>query len=373
MRRGQRRFAVVIALLALPGGARPCRAADAGPRVVVSADGRDAFLRESATRLAAELGAAGFTAVRLEAPAGVPVEAASLAQLGAAHDCVAAFALLRARTEGRGPSETDADAVEVWLWDRLTGKTTLRRLALGPAADEPALLPTALAIRAVELLRASLVELSWTDTHTSGAAPPAPAVARLYAPVRPPPAPDPVAGTSLAVGGGALVSLTKPALPASLVPLVRASFALPELPAPAPRALGLWVAAPGLARDVRASAGAASVRQELALVLAQWAGRRQPGRPVHLSPRLGIGAGVYHLSARGLSGGPLLPQSAEVWSFASGLAVGLALRLGSSLAVAADVTAIATWPGAALALGDTEAGRAGRPSLLGTLEVAWGF
>jgi hypothetical protein len=125
--------------------ARPARAAETAPAspssiVVLCAPG-DGF----GQRVIAELEALGFVAVVVD-PAAEPTSRASLEASARAAGAIAA---IRAVPSARG--------VEVWIADRVTGKTVLREMtADGLAPDRDA----ALALRVVELLRASLLEIS---------------------------------------------------------------------------------------------------------------------------------------------------------------------------------------------------------------------
>ena len=147
------------------------------------------------TRLRSELDALGLRVVEVSAPA----EDRSPRGLERAAREVGAFAALRIVPWEGG--------IEVWIADRVTGKTVLRELVVAPgeAADE------VVALRAVELLRASLLELELPHEQ-SGDVPPPPAVKRLVS--RPEPAPAesaPKFGIGLGVGpvlspGGVLPS-----------------------------------------------------------------------------------------------------------------------------------------------------------------------
>ena len=96
-------------------------------------------------RVMAEIESLGFRAEQLD-PAAAP---ASRASLEASARAVGAIAAIRAVPSERG--------VEVWITDRVTGKTVLREMVDdGGTPDRDA----ALALRAVELLRASLLEVA---------------------------------------------------------------------------------------------------------------------------------------------------------------------------------------------------------------------
>jgi len=127
--------------------------------VLVRPAGSDALLAEATTRLSAELTAAGFLVTVLDAAPGTDpkteVESQNLDP-----PPVATLALSRL-----GPSAT----ADVWVADRLTGKTLVRHVNVGPATRDRA--PTVLAVRAVELLRASLLEATTPEAARSSSGP----------------------------------------------------------------------------------------------------------------------------------------------------------------------------------------------------------
>src|SRR5688572_12877487 len=114
------------------------------------------------TRLRSELDALGLRVVEVSASPGDR----SPRSLERSAREVGAFAALRIVPWERG--------IEVWIADRITGKTVLRELVVAPGeATEDVV-----ALRAVELLRASLLELELPHEQ-SGDVPPPPAVKRL--------------------------------------------------------------------------------------------------------------------------------------------------------------------------------------------------
>lgn len=147
-----------VCLLTAPGRA------DEIPRIAVihdtNADSR------TIVRLHGELSTLGLHVVEVRLG---PNEGAS--SLDDAARRANAFAAVRVVPAGNG--------IEVWVADRVTGKTLLREIVVGPgdAADDVA------AIQAVELLRASLAELGLSPKQ-HGDVPPSPAVERI-APVTP--------------------------------------------------------------------------------------------------------------------------------------------------------------------------------------------
>jgi hypothetical protein len=133
--------ALVLACAAFVSRAPHARAQTSPSVIAILCDPGDRFGR----RVAAELEALGFRAVLVDA-ATAPTSRASLE---ASARKAGAMAAMRAV-----PSE---HGVEVWIADRVTGKTVLRQVSTDGGAPDP---EAALAIRAVELLRASLLEVT---------------------------------------------------------------------------------------------------------------------------------------------------------------------------------------------------------------------
>jgi hypothetical protein len=140
----------------------PVRVALANPSALIAVVRDPQTDERTLTRLHSELDALGLTVRVVAAPAGDR----NPRTLERAAREVGAFAALRIVPWEGG--------IEVWIADRVTGKTLLRELVVAPgeAADE------VVALRAVELLRASLLELELPH-KPSGQVPPPPAVKRL--------------------------------------------------------------------------------------------------------------------------------------------------------------------------------------------------
>lgn len=186
-----RTTAAALALLAASGVAR---AADEARVVLVAESDQDAL----AARLAAEIRSIGFEPVVVR-PAGQDREALEAAARRS--EAFAAARVLRT-TEG----------VEVWVVDRVTGKTTIRRVAAGGRAEE-----AIVAMRTVELLRGSLLEIRMP--HTAGEVPAPSAVEAVVAAdlgVRP--------ARRLWLGAHGAVAASPGGVPATAAALVTASW-----------------------------------------------------------------------------------------------------------------------------------------------------
>lgn len=241
-------------------------------------------------RLRAELDSMGIQVVEVPAPDTAPSHE-SLEQ--AARDA-GAFAAVRVAPRKGG--------VEVWIADRVTGKTVLRELVArrGETDDE------IVALRVVELLRASLLEL---DLHGAphGDVKPAPAVRRLV----PKPLPAPVvaparpgeAALGLELGPG--VAYSPSGIPPAPLLRLGARFDLGS-----GAGADLLVLAPTFPQTVDDSEGSAAVL--LALFGA--------GADVSLLPAGGVwrshagaGAALVYLHVTGSAAPPFVAQTQARW------------------------------------------------------------
>jgi hypothetical protein len=334
-------------------------AADAASRVVVVEDANRAT-RDATARLRAELVAAGFD-----------VEARSAREVEPERDVedeggesVATVRLVRV---GR--------RTELWVSDRLTGKTLVRRVNADPEKN-----PRLVAIRGVELLRASLLELT-SPPHDEAppatpalAAPPPPEVQKL---VGPPPAPPPTDTTPktpppppkrwadrVALDAGVLLLGSTEGLGAAFAPTLAA-----WLPLPGPFALRPRVAGPAFRSGVSNAFGSADTRQELATLEIAWA----PFDGV-VVPFVAAGGGVYHLH---VEGHPASPQyhaaSDEVFAAIAGGGLGADFRIAPAVALSLEGRAFAITPHPQVAIGNTRVAETGAPALVGAASLVAAF
>lgn len=258
-------------------------------------------------------------------------------------------------------------AVDVWVSDRVTGKTLVKRLAVGRRADAET--TSSLAIHAVELLRASLLEMrtqsgrrdaggaadgtspvphevtEWVD-HAILAESPKPLFER----------------PSVAVAAATLYS--SPAMGPAFAPMLRVSVGAANGVAGR-----LAVVGPGFGAELRGPKGTASVRQELALAELVYAPSRR-----WLVPTVSAGMGGYHLYLQGDSTDPAYRGvSNHLWAFVADVGLGLVARVGPGAAISLDVHGLVTQPAARVAIGDTSIATVGRPSLLASLGLLAAF
>lgn len=311
----------------------------AAPRVALWLSGpADRQRMEIETRLRAELAIAGFESTMLDES--ISSERESLERAARSSGSFAAIAVVRR-------AGFDAD---MWVADRVTGKTAFRRVRFeAESADAAAIF----AIRAVELLRASLLEL--TELHPSRGE--LPSTERMRAWIAPPHA--------------------KPEVPTYEAHVGAAAVASPGgIPAGAALALGFsWKPLPWWAGCIEGwgpvithlgnREGTATVDQEAALVFA----RLEPLRSRALEPFGRVGAGAYHLGAKGRASAPYESRYGQVWAAIG--AVGLGLRSSGlrplSIAASLDALFMAPRPGVKFANETIAVG--GRPTLVGTVGV----
>ncbi|WP_437945550.1 hypothetical protein WME98_32195 [Sorangium sp. So ce296] len=306
-----RTLLVLLLLLVCP------RLAWAQRVLVVRPPPRDATLFEAFGRLSAELELQSFEVIALGSAARPP-GAEELERKAQESEAFAAVALSR---DGSGT------AAEVCIVDRVTGKTTTRRLLIDPSSDGPMLL----AVRAVDLLRASLLELGSgqapaRDVLGVEAQPPAPEVLRFSQ--KPP-------RFHLRTGG--LVLFTPP-IGGGAGAQIGAHYRVDES-----LRLGLLLGGPLFGAEFRGGGGAAQVRQELALLRASWnLAPAAAGPHWEWGPLLGIGA--YHLQATGDVTLPLVGRSEGFFFFAADVGLSAQFFFLPSVSLGFELTCLTLLP-----------------------------
>jgi hypothetical protein len=317
---------------------------------------------EALNRIQGELTAEGFDVVLVDAP----IALASLASLGALgtagpdgrpgsgaaddRDAVASIELV---------VDTRERAAELRVIDRVTNKTVTRRTAI--EAPEGSQFAQVLAVRAVELLRASLVELLILSRPPPTPVPTA-AVrvvaerARAWVASSPRPRPQSTfgfdAGTAVLGGFGGIGP--------ALLGVLRVRRALG-------RSLQVRATLAGLGTQptVAASSGSASVAQQLGLVevlLSPWSDRM-------FYPVASVGAGAFFVSVDGQAVSPYAAERNSGWSAAVDAGLGAELRLSDHFDIALEAHAFLTRPEQVTRFVGQEQAGVGEPSVLGTLTV----
>ncbi len=311
--------------------------------VLVRPSGGGASTEETLTRAQAELRAAGFATVVVEARGDEPARETSLR---ADPTAIAVIAVLR--TEG-------APTAEVWVEDRLTGTIVSR----GQVSGDPRGGAADVAIQAVELLRASLVEIEAKAMASRAAEPERPAAPRAL------PAPDARAGDRPAIGGLTLSaggSLFVGASPAS-------AHVAPTVSAALVHSVGLggrlrW-AGPGAGTDLDAPEGPVA-----------WSPWMLTGGALYeafaadvIVLRASADVGLLHVHARGELDPPAQSREGNALdaAFLGGGAVGVFLTPAVALTLGAEILVAAPPP--VVRVGGREVATVGRPWLFFPLAI----
>ncbi|HEY2510310.1 MAG TPA: hypothetical protein VGI39_05625 [Polyangiaceae bacterium] len=335
--------------------------ASAASRVVVVDDG-DRSTRAATERLRGELAAAGFE-VAPRAPHGADARDDVEDPAG---DGVATVRLVR---------NPQTHSAELWVSDRLTGKTLIRKVNADPERA-----PRLVALRGAELLRASLLELA-APPHDEAppqtpamAQPPPPEVMHLVAPVpavlQHPEAPSPRAAPPsrwiehVALDAGVAVLASFDRLGPAAAPTLGVWIALP-----ASLAVRIQIAGPGFAPQLSNPVGTASVRQELASVGLAWI----PDLHGALAPFVAVGAGPYHLHVQGTASLPFHGAEDDVWAAAIGGGAGVGLRVAHGVALSAEGEVLAITPQPTVSIGGQQVASTGSPSLLASAALVASF
>ncbi len=334
-------FALVLLLLAFVTKESK---AEAALVVLIRPSAQSLIVNEAITRIRGELVADGFEVSVVDAPPGATPASLFARNNQPAHAAASLGLFLRA----------DAQAAEVWVVDRLTGKTVMRRIELTttPAAD----VPEVLARRSVELLRASLLEIL-VETRNEPPASPGPRKDASRWASRALEAPRSRWG--IEAGGQMLAGFG--GLDVAVMPVVRARFA-PD------RRLAMRLSLSGLGTQpiVETPAGRATVSQELALL--ELIGELAPES--WLRPSVSLGAGTYHIAVDGSANWPYAGSSDDRFVFAADAGGGLALSLTSALWLSLEGHGILLAPYPVIRFLGVDAATVGNPLVAATLTLA---
>ncbi|HEX7499280.1 MAG TPA: hypothetical protein VF524_03150 [Polyangia bacterium] len=249
------------------------------------------------------------------------------------------------------------EAVDVWVLKAHPQRFEVTRVAVDRNAPRQ---PEMLALRAVEALRAGLLQIDWAERR------------RRYEPIAEPPMAAVPAGevrapasygerVGLEVGAVAIMSME--GLGPAVLPTVRVGWtARPWLVMQA-SAAGL-----GSRSTVATTAGNARVAQQYAVLGGFY--RFRPAQ--RLWPFFGLAAGALRTSIEGQAGWGTGGHTAKQWSGLIDVSLGTGVRLygRSYLTLAAHAQVAA--PYVAIHIVDTVGATSGRPNLLLTLTVgAW--
>jgi hypothetical protein len=357
---------------------------------VVKPSGKDAVVAEATTRLKAEIENAGFRVRVVEAKAGdarAQVEEAIAPECASTTPCEASFATIAIVSTSKGA------AADVWVADHVTKKTSVRRIDVASSAT----FASDLAVRSVELLRASLLEANapahrlelppdvaqWiAPVEAPAPAPPIalpppeePQPSREPQPQPPRPQPQPLPrpqpqphprphphpGFFVGVAGGLLASAE---VGPTFTPVIRAGYRLR-----APLAFRLTIA-PSTTATLSFDEGTIRVRQDL-FALEAMTSFGLEAAPVR--PLLALGAGVHHLHLQGDAHAPYSSEGHDVFSFAVTAGTGFVVRVSEPVTLVGEGDLVLLAPRQAIAVAGDDRARVGRPSYLGSLGLAFAF
>jgi len=333
-----------LCLTVLGAGAARAAPLPSGRVTLLDSTGSGPTARDCLTRIRAELVAGGFEVSLIDA--GSHTDPISIARLMEQQEgAVATVALV---------GEPGQPRAELWILDRIGPAPEVRRV---PASSEDrGQLPEVLAIRTIEILRASALEVL-VESQRRAAAPPVVAEA---APA-PPPAPPRARTFGLEAGVSLLDSLGG-AGPAAL-PLVRCRALLGDWLFARVTAAGL-----GSRPRVETSAGSAAIDQSLGLV--ELGLGLRPGR--RLRPTFALGGGAFHFASEGVGTFPVRGVQAARFTGAAAAGVGLLANVTGELSFAFEVHGLVAFPHPTVRFFDLEAATLGFPALFASLTmVAW--
>ncbi len=312
------------------------------------------LLRKAQLLLAAELRASGFDVA--ETPLGASGDLRGALETAAPdRHPIASITLVSA----------GVTRVDVWIADRVTGKMLVRALL----ADSPNIDIAAsdLALRAVELLRGSLLELRFEPARAAPAVDRPPAdVARFVD------AAEPLGGhpfrsyalQGLGVGVAAAVMKNLGGLEPTWAPTARLSYGRGS-----GFALRVAFAGPSAAHEFLADGGTARLRQMLFTAEALWFFR--PEDVVQPFAKTGLGLARLQVDGKGIS--DLFPSRSPraLVPFAQ-VGGGLALRLGRSVSVMIETEVLLPKESYRITVADQFVGRVG-PSFVTSVGAASAF
>jgi hypothetical protein len=296
-------------------------------------------------RVRGELIADGFEVALVEAKSGM-TSAAAMAE--AEDDPSSATVGLFLSSDGK--------SAELWVVDRLTGKTVVRRVS---TAEEPTdELSQILAVRAVELLRASLLELVVAQPENKRVPRASPETSRRATEWAERPL-APKRRWAIEVGPG--VVFTHPGrVGVGVVGVARGRMAFT-------RYAGARVSLGGLGTrpELSVREGTARIQQSWALgelVISPWPAWR-------VVPVVTLGAGVTNLAVEGDAKWPYRGMRSTGWFFGADGGAGLTFRLAPRLDLGAEAHAMLAVPEPKLRFVGREVASLGEPALVGTLTV----
>jgi len=247
--------------------------------------------------------------------------------------------------------------VEIWVGDRVTGRSVVRKLPFEPKFGHA---PETVAIRTIELLRSSFLEIDLSATGR-----------RNQAPSGSPPTVEVVARDKrhqelFGVELGGAASLGFDGIGLALLPLLRFNWAVRSWFLAQAAMAGL-----GTHPSVENATGSAQISQQFGVLGACFRSRAGRG----LRPFATLSAGALHTSVVGranVANQMLQSRHDEAWSFLLDASLGTALPLHDRLYLTLALHAQLAQPYPAVHFLDTVVATSAHPSLLLTVSAgAW--
>lgn len=321
----------------------------APPRVAIVRDPNPSAEREAfENQLRSELASAGFDVVSVTGEAD---SAESLEAIAARESSVAAIRLDR---------PAGSVSARLWVTERVTGKTLLRTVR--PEAVSPDA-PGIIALRAVELLRASLLELN--EAHPPrGSVPATPAVKAWVSPKKAelsPVAAAPLPAWAITAGPGLLAS--PGGIPASLAPFLGFVWRPSRQWSSELRWDGPFVSTADTA------VGSASIDQQFLT----WRTRFEPFDLQAVSPYLVAGIGGQHMSVHGSAKSPFRGRTSSAYSLLGLLGIGVGIPIASRVRATVECSGSVAASQPVVRFSDADPISTGRPWVLVSagVEYAW--
>ena len=343
-----------LTFLTLLGLAATAGPAHAEPRVLVlllRPVPTSETLAEAMLRIKSELSAGGFEVTVADLDAREPPDPrATMERAGQALAPSATIGIF---------GNVEQGPAELWVVDRITGKTVVRRLEVEATSDRR--ISEVLAIRAQELLRASLVELLVQQNRPTqpGTPPPPPVVQRWVKDA----VESPVAPWALGIELGAAAFGGWGGIGPTLAPAARLRMALDERWWLRLSAVGL-----GTRPSVVTDTDTATVNQNL--VLLEGTAWLRPRRLVR--PLFSVGLGAERVGVEGVTNSRYQGERHARWFGAADVGAGVALRLLAHWELLLEAHALFTAPRPAVRFFDVEVARGGQPTLLAIITLAGG-
>lgn len=249
------------------------------------------------------------------------------------------------------------EAIDVWVLKADPQRFEVTHVAAQPGSPRQ---PETLALRALEALRAGLLQIDWAARKRREQAVPKPSPA----PVPAEPAQEPERHRDrVAIEIGAVAGMSLDGVGPALSPMLRVGWA-------ARPSLLIHASAQGFGSRGAASAagGSAKVAQQSVVVGASYRLRSTD----RVWPFFELAAGVLHTAVEGQAGWGTRARAAEQWSKLVDAGLGAGLTLHGRLYMTVSLHAQLADPYVAIHIVDTVAATSGRPNVLLALTVgAW--